>query len=213
MSTTTSAVRVGVTLMALSLLVSWSTLVAQQAVTFDVQFALTTPDSKPIAGAPVRVVLGEQPGWQGASAGTRFTTDAQGQHQFSTTGTVTEMRRKLPTNFWTSLMSRAQATKHVSVATELPYVGKQWLYVAEVDRFKDGTSARLDAMRVYGVNPSGVYTLPVSFAGGEYSLPGIPGKLRVPGHEVSHFSAEPDAGGTRWKVSITVIRYPEPVRR
>lgn len=190
-----------------------SALMDLKPVTVDVQFSLVTKDNTPVAAAPVRLVLAEVPGWQVANAGMQFVTDDKGQYQFSGTGSFKEQRRKLPTNFWTSLTSRAEVVQHFTLAAELPYLGKRWLYVADLDYFKNGSSVRMDAMRMFGVDAAGNFTVPVKFADAEYSLPGFPGKLRVPGHEVESFSVQPDATGNRWKVVLSFRRYPEPVVR
>lgn len=190
-----------------------SALMEQKSVPVEVQFSLVTKDNAPVAGAPVRLVLAEAPGWQLATAGTQFVTDSKGQHTFSGTGSYTEPRRKMPTNFWTSLTSRAEVVQHFTVAAELPYFGKRWLYVADVDYFKSGSSVRMDAMRVFGADATGNFTVPVKFADAEYSMPGFPGKLRVPGHEVESFSVQPDAIGSRWKVVVSFRRLPEPIVR
>ncbi|MBC8086707.1 MAG: hypothetical protein H7Z40_05540 [Phycisphaerae bacterium] len=186
---------------------------AQQTVALEVQFALVTPENKPVSGAPIRLVLGEQAGWQTATTGTRFTTNAEGKHNFSTQAVVSEKRRKMPTNFLTSLFARAEVTQHFSVAVELPYAGRPWLYAATSDYFTGGTSARMDVMRVFGANASGAFTVPAAFSEGAYSLPGIPGTMAIPGHDVLRFAMEPGSSGTNWKLFLTIVRYPEPRRR
>ena len=61
-----------------------------QTVPVDVAFKMTElekPD-RPLAGVPVRPVLGEVANWQGPTAGHRFVTDARGEAQFTVAGVV-----------------------------------------------------------------------------------------------------------------------------
>ncbi|MEO7999028.1 MAG: hypothetical protein ABI852_16365 [Gemmatimonadaceae bacterium] len=190
-----------------------SALMEQTPIAVDVQFSLVTPDNTPVARAPVRLVLADASGWQAANAGTQFVTDNNGRHQINGSGSYVMKQRKMPTNFWSSLTTRAESVQHFTFAAELPYVGKRWLYVVEVDHFKSGASVQMDVMRIFGADAAGNFTVPVKFTDGEYSFPGLPGKMRVPGHDVAGISVEPDATGSRWKVKLSFRRFPEPIVR
>jgi hypothetical protein len=169
--------------------------------TLDVHVALTDANGAPIANAPIRLVFGSTPGWDAPGVGTPFTTDAKGEHRFTTKASLDIQKLKVPTNFFTQLVSRAQETRHLRVAAELPYRGKSWLYVAEVNRFPDGSNLGRAVMQVYGIDPKGRFTVPAVAAG----------------YKLSRFFLEPAEAeaqdATRWTVHLTFLREPEPVRR
>src|SRR5215204_3063906 len=83
-------------------------LVRAESVSLAVRFKLTNLDYQPIPAADVRLVLGSSAGWQAATAGTRFTTDARGEHRFETLVMLEARSRKRPANFMDSLLSRPQ---------------------------------------------------------------------------------------------------------
>src|SRR4029453_10628312 len=84
-----------------------------EPVALAVHFTLTDLDDRPLPGASVRLVLGSVSGWQGASAGHRFVTDASGAYRFAVSAVLDTQPRKRPTNFLSSLMSRPQETDHL----------------------------------------------------------------------------------------------------
>jgi hypothetical protein len=186
---------------------------AQQTVPVDVQFSLTTPDNRPIAGATVRLVIGAAAGWQQAHAGQPFVTDARGTHRLTVNALLESRQRKMPTNFWSDLVARAQHTDHMLVAAELPYVGTSWLYVGEVDAFADGTNLSDSAPRVYGAGATGNFTVAATVRDGVWSLPGVSGALTTAGHEFTQLVLTPNATRTRWSLTVAMRRQPEPVRR
>lgn len=179
----------------------------------EVHFLLTAADGTPLAHEPVRLVLGSAPGWQDAQAGTRFNTDARGEHHFTATVVLEFRQRRLTTNFTTQLLSRAQETQHLAVAVELPYLGRPWLYQAAVDHFANGTCSQMDALRVFGRDPQGRFTVAAAMKDGAWLLPGVAGALRPPGHEVTRFALEPPTSGPAWTVLLTFKRHPEPQLR
>lgn len=181
-------------------------------VTVDLQFALTMPGDAPAAAAPVRMVLAPQPQKSAPGAGVNFQTDANGRYTARVAATITEMRRKKPTAFWPQLVARPERTRHFSVGAELPYAGQQWLYVIELDYFEGGTTARIDAMRVYARDDTGAYTREATLRDGAYTMPGL-GTLTTPGYTVAKAMLEPGAGGNQWKLTLALARAPEPVRR
>jgi hypothetical protein len=185
----------------------------QQPRPIDVQFTLLADDGAPIAGAPVRLAVGASADRQHRDAGMRFVTDAAGAHRFTPTATIDTRERKLPTNFFTQLLSRAQRTDHLTIWMELPYLGRPWLYVVDVDRFPDGTVAQLDGMHVFGADASGAFAVPARFANGVWTLPGVPGVVTTAGHAVTSLMLEPNADRSRWSLVILVRRHREPVVR
>lgn len=184
---------------------------SQPAVVVEVRFRLQLEDGTPVAGAPVRLVMGEGPGWQAAEAGARLQTDARGEARLPVSVPLGQRRRKLPTNFFTQLASARQDTLHITVAAELPYMGRPWLYAATVDRFPNGTSVQLEGTRVFGPDPQGRFTQPGRLVEGDWVLPGVDGRLTVPGHVVRHLVLEPVPTG--WRLEVVLYRQPEPVRR
>lgn len=180
--------------------------VARQAIaadaTLDVHVALVDTNGAPIANAPIRLVFGSAPGWDSPGAGTRFTTDTNGEYHFTTTASLDIQKLKVPTNFFTQLASRAQETRHLRLAAELPYRSQPWLYVADVNRFPDGSNLGRAVMQAYGMDSKGRFTVPAGTAG----------------HQLSQFflkpaEAEAEADATRWILNLTFRREPEPVQR
>lgn len=169
--------------------------------TLDVHVMLVDADSAPIANAPVRLVFGSAPGWDALGAGTAFVTDAKGEHRFTTTASIDAQKLKAPSNFFTQLVSRAQDTRHLRLAAELPYRGQSWLYVSDVNRFPDGSNLGRAQMQAYGMDAKGRFTLPAAGTG----------------YKLARFLLEPaDAeaqDAARWTVHLTFQREPEPVHR
>ncbi len=92
--------------------------------TLDVHVALVDTNNAPIANAPIRLVFGSAPGWDAPGAGTPFTTDAKGEYHFTTTAPLDIQKLKVPTNFFTQLVSLPEKTRHLRLAAELPYRGQ-----------------------------------------------------------------------------------------
>jgi hypothetical protein len=170
-------------------------------VTLDVHVALVDNDNALIANAPIRLVFGSAPGWDAPGTGTTFTTDSKGEYHFATTASLDIQKLKVPTNFFTQLISRREKTRHLRLAAELPYRGQSWLYVADVHRFPDGANLGKAVMQSYGVDPQGRFTVPAGTAG----------------YQLSQFFLEPAEAeaedATRWTLRLTFLREPEPVRR
>jgi len=168
-------------------------------VTLDVHVTLVATSGAPIANAPIRLVFGNAPGWDAPGAGTSFATDAKGEYHFTTTASLDVQKLKMPTNFFTQLVSRPQETRHLRLAVELPYLGRPWLYVADVNRFPDGSNLGRAEMKAYSADPKGRFTV----AGG------------TAGYRLSRFFLEPveTQDVTRWTLNLALVREPEPVRR
>lgn len=189
---------------------------AAQPVTLDVTFTLTDLDYKPIAGVPVRLVFGSEAEWQGAAAGQRFTTDANGAGRLSASVVLEKRWRKAPTNFVGSLVSRPQLTENLMIGAELPYMSYQWLYTVDVARFPSG-DVMLDGFSVYTPDAQGRFTRRAREDASGWKMADLDGLILTgPGHAAWDSMLEPDPGGPagkRWRLRIAFKRSPPPVRR
>jgi hypothetical protein len=188
-----------------------------EPVALAVEFKLTDLEYRPLPGVPVRLVLGSAPDWQSASAGHRFVTDARGEHRFATTVVLDKQSRKLPTNFLSSLVSRAQQTDHLRVAAELPYMTFSWLYVVDVYRFPEGGDVLLDGVSVYTRDAHGAFANKAKHDAGGWTMADLGGLvLTQAGHEPWNFMLQPDPADPskqRWTLQLAFKRSPAPVRR
>jgi hypothetical protein len=185
--------------------------------TLAVEFRLTDLDDRPLPGVPVRLVLGSAPDWQSAGAGHRFVTDEGGMHRMAVPVVLEEQWRKRPTNFLSSLASRAQQTDHLRVAVELPYMTFGWLYALDVHRFRGSGDVLLEGFSVYTRDARGQFTTKAKHDGRAWMMADLGGAaLTHPGHEPGTVMLEPDPadpGKRRWTLRITFKRAPAPVRR
>lgn len=182
--------------------------------TIDVQFKLTDLDYRPIPGAAVRLVLGDQPGAQPLTSGYRFVTDAQGAHRFDASAAIDQRLKKIPTNFVDSLFSRPRTTDHLAVAAELDYAGHRWLYAIEVFRIPEGGDVLLDGFSVYTPDARGQFTNKASYDGKGWRMADLGGMmLTTPGYDPWDFSLAPEQAPGRWTLKLAFKKYPEPVRR
>lgn len=189
---------------------------AAQPVKLEVTFTLTDPDYKPIAGVPVRLVFGSDPQWQAASAGQRFTTDANGVGHVAASVVLEKRWRKAPTNFVGSLVSRPQLTENLMIGAELPYMTYAWLYTVDVARFPAG-DVMLDAFAVYTPDAEGRYTRRAREDSSGWKMADLDGKILTgPGHVPWDYMLEPEPGDstrTRWRLKIAFKRSPPPISR
>ena len=202
-----------------SLLSSCGTTAARETpkrVRLDVSFRLTDLDYKPITGETVRIVLGSGSGWQGGSAGTTVVTDANGAARLQTDATLDMRMRKVPTNFVGSLLATPQATRHVQVAVELPYMTFRWLYAIDICRFPNG-DVMLDGFSVYTRDDGGAFTRKAAESADGWRMQDLSGLvLTMPGYQPWDYLLEPDGSETsqtRWTLRFAAKRYPPPVRR
>lgn len=190
---------------------------AADPVALAVEFKLTDLDYRPLPGVPVRLAFGSTADWQGANTGHRFTTDADGTHRFSTTVVLDKQWRKLPTNFYSSLVGRPQQTDHLTVAAELVYMTFPWLYAVDVYRFPAGGPVLLDGVSVYTRDARGAFTNKARQDAGGWRMADLGGlALTNPGHEPWSAMLEPDPADPaqrRWILRIAFKRSPAPVRR
>ena len=186
-------------------------------VTLAVEFRLTELDNRPLPGVPVRLVLGSALDWQSAGAGHRFVTDESGMHRMAAPVVLEEQWRKRPTNFLSSLASRAQQTDRLRVAVELPYMTFAWLYAVDVHRFRGGGDVLVEDFSVYTRDARGPFTTRAKHDGRAWMMADLGGlALTHPGHELGSVMLQPDPGdpaNRRWTLRIAFKRAPAPVRR
>lgn len=186
-------------------------------VTLDVHVTVQDPDRSAAIGLPVRIVIGAGTDWQNADAGVKCITDGEGACYARESIVLDDRRRKMPTNFFSSLMASRERTRHVQIAIEMEYADRPWLAAIDVDRFESGTSAQLDPWRVYGRASNGRFTDDIPLIDGAYRarLPrGV--VLPVPGFDVQRIALDPDTGtpdGTRWTLRLSLNRWAAPVVR
>lgn len=182
-----------------------------------VRFTLTDLDYRPISDAAVRVVFGSDPDWQRQSSGHRFVTDAKGQHQFEARVSLDKQRRKVPTNFVGSLLSRPQPADHLKIGVELEYATFRWLYTVDMFRFSAGGDVLLDDATIYSRDAQGDFTRKASHVDGGWRIADLGNLLLTsPGHEVWNFKLQPDAVASAdpwWTLDLAFKRSPAPLRR
>lgn len=184
-----------------------------QPVTLDVEFKLTDLEYKPIPNAPGRLVFISDKDWQGATAGQRFTTDAKGEAKLTANVVLDKRLKKMPTNFWSSLLSTPQQTDHLVVGAEMEYMEFRWLYTVEVFHFPDGTDL-LGEMAIYSRDERGNFTRKAERKGTDWVISDLRGVLlNTAGYDPWNFSLTPDATGKRWQLKLAFKKFPAPVRR
>ena len=184
-----------------------------QPVTLDVEFKLTDLEYKPIPNAPGRLVFISDKDWQGATAGQRFTTDAKGEAKLTANVVLDKRLKKMPTNFWSSLLSTPQQTDHLVVGAEMEYMEFRWLYTVEVFHFPDGTDL-LGEMAIYSRDERGNFTRKAERKGTDWVISDLRGVLlNTAGYDPWNFSLTPDTTGKRWQLKLAFKKFPAPVRR
>lgn len=195
---------------------AWVVHVDAQPVALEVRFKLTDRDYKPLAGAPVRIVFGSDPGWQNPSAGQRFVTDAKGEATLKANVVLDRQLRKMPTNFVSSVLSRPQETDHLRVAAEMEYMDQHWLYTVDVVRFPGGDVMQ-DDFSLYTTDPQGRFTQKAERDTNGWKIAGLGGLiLTKPGYEPWDFNLDidpTDSSRKRWILRLAFMKYPTPVRR
>ena len=123
----------------------------------------------------------------------------------------------MPGNFFTTLLASRERTRHVQIAIEMEYAGRPWLSVLDVDRFANGTTARLDSMRVYGRATDGRFTDDVPLNDGTWRKRLNTGQvMTLPGFDVNSVSLDPDPDALDdvvWRLQLSLTRWPDPVLR
>jgi hypothetical protein len=190
--------------------------IVSEAVPLLVRFKLTDLESRPIAGARVRVVVGVAKGWQGADSGHRFTTNSQKDYQFETLAPLLRCSRKRPSDFFTGLAARPEPTRWLQVAAELEYAGQPRLYVVQLHRFERDGLVTSVGVTVFNAM-AGEFTLEAKATNDGWVLPDLGNLvLNGPGHVVSRTVLQTDPSDVtckRWLLDIAFRRAPEPMRR
>ncbi len=191
--------------------------VQRTSVALRVRFTLTDLDYRPIAGAPVRVVFGSDPGWQRQDSGYRFLTDAKGEHRFEARVNLDKQPRKLPTNFVSSLLSGPQLTDHLLIGAELEYTTFSWLYTVDIYRFPGGDDVLLDGESVWTRDSHSDFTRKASHDADGWRMADLGNLvLTSPGHQPWNFMLQPDPtekAETQWTLDMAFKRSPAPIRR
>jgi hypothetical protein len=202
-----------------------------QTVNIDVDFALTPyVDSmnKPLGpldkltGVPVRVILGESPGWQDPDAGHRFVTDSTGQARFTTKGIVD--RRWKSVNVGMTGLSIPKRSDHMRIAVELEQLiptagGKydrfQWLHLMDIDCISGDNCSTSDFTGIYTRDANGRFTRRADYSNDGLKLPELGGMvLGGPGYKVADFFlSTTDPAKKTWQLKLVLQRMPAPVMR
>jgi hypothetical protein len=192
-----------------------STQAAGSPVSLDVDFRLTDLDYQPIRGANVRLVFGDEPWRQPASAGAAFTTGPDGDARLTVQTTIDKRLKKLPTNFVDSLTSLPKETDHLTVGAELGYAAFRWLYIVDMFRFPQGGDVSDGLSSLYSRDGQGRFSRKASYDGRAWKIADLNGMpLTTAGHDVYDFRLQPKAGATNaWTLKLAFKRHPEPVRR
>jgi hypothetical protein len=182
-------------------------------VTIDVLLTLRDADRTAAVGVPVRLVLGAPDNWQAADVGSRRVTADDGTCHIIETFALGDRRRKMPSNFLSSLLASTERTRHLQLAIEMEWAGRPWLTVIDVDRFASGASVRLEPMRIYGRAANGRFTDDVPQIDGAWHARVPTGKVvSVPGFDVTSASIDPDPSitpvGAQWMARMTLTRWP-----
>lgn len=192
-----------------------------QPVPLDVHFKLTDADYKPLPGEWVRLVFGAAKDWQEGNAGSRFTTDANGEAVFATKAVIDRRWTSVPVGF--TGLSKPVRADHLQIAAELERVlpgvnaGKDLilhqLYKMDVDVLPGGDCATSDFTDVYLPDARGRFTSAVPPSG--MTVPNSGGLvLTGMGYQTWDHSLSPvDEAKTRWKLKLAFKRFPPPVRR
>lgn len=195
---------------------------AGRAVSLDVDFKLTDIDYHPLAGVPLRLVVGAKD-WQSADAGVRIVTAADGTATFSTPAVID--RRWNFSNVGFTPFSIPFRADHVAIAAELPFVlpkkgasdiVHRWLYAADIDRMPDGDCSTEDLDDVYEAGPDGRFSKLVgsNAAGPNFNVIVDGWLLSSAGYQLWDFMLEPDKAdgtGRHWHLKLAIKQRPKPV--
>jgi hypothetical protein len=203
----------------------FSSLLYSQTVTIDVSFKMTELEriDRPLAGVPVRLVLGEVADWQGPNAGHRFVTGDDGAANFTVDGVVDRRWRMVP--YAMTGLSFPTRSDHIMIAAELEqliptasgeYRHLQWLHTMDIDCYASDTCATSDITAVYTRDAKGRFT-----RRGQWStprgliVPELGGMaLSGPSYKTAGLYLSPASPDRKhWKLELTLQRKPAPVWR
>jgi len=195
---------------------------AAGTVPLEVEFKLTDIDYKPLAGVPLRLVLGAED-WQAPDAGVRVVTAQDGTARFTTQAVVD--RRWRFSNIGFTPLRMPFRSDHIWIAAEMAYaIPKRgggddtvhhWLYTADIDRDPGGDCSTDDLDKVYETGADGRFTKLVGSNGAgpnfHFLVDGL--ILGTAGYKLWEFMLSPDATaapGTRWHLKLAIMRLPKP---
>lgn len=196
---------------------------AAGVVPLDVEFKLTDKDYAPLAGVPVRPVLGAAD-WQAPDAGVPIVTAADGTARFTTEALVD--RRLRWSNVGFTPLRIPFRSDHIWIAAELAYaIPKRgggddtvhhWLYTADIDRDPGGDCSTDDIDKVYEPGADGRFNKLVGTNGAgpnfHFLVDGL--ILNTAGYKLWDFMlSPPDAGdgaAKHWHLKLGVMRLPKP---
>jgi hypothetical protein len=193
---------------------------AAGTVTLDVEFKLTDRDYHPIAGVPLRLVLGAED-WQAPEAGIRIVTNEDGGARFTTQSVVDRTWRMV--NVGSTPIAIPVRVDHIAIAAELERIlpGKdgdvshRWLYTADIYRYADGDCSTDDLDGIYEAGPNGRFTrlLGEGAAGPNFKIE-IGGLiLSGAGYKLWDFMLSPEDADGHWHLKLALMRMPKPVLR
>lgn len=177
-------------------------------VSVDLQLRFVDADLAPLQKMPLRLRLGTGVERQGSSVAA--TTDAKGSVRTHLQVALGRRSRALPPDAAGGVFASSQKTTWLQVGVELqPLPGgaeSPWLWVADVDRFADGSLLVPEEFSVWTSQPDGRFEKPLRWKGSTEgavlpdgrrlgALPWHPAELRF----------EP-AGSGRWRLSMTVVQ-------
>jgi len=195
-------------------------------VKFHVQFKLVDDDNKPVAGVPLRLVIGvpnwNADGWRWPDTGVRVVTDKDGAAHFTTEGIVD------PTWTWVNLgftpFSMPVRVRHAGIGFEVMRVlpskngdaTYRWFYTADINRRGNGDSSTNDLDRVYEAGPDGRFTRllakDVSAPQSVIQKNGL--VLAGSGYNLADFALDPVGDGTKeWTLTLALKQHPKSVLR
>lgn len=179
---------------------------------------ITDLHNRPWPNIAGRMVLGMEAGWENASRGVGFETDANGKTVFQIPARLSQGMCKRPANFLSSLLALKETTDDLQIAVELTYANEPLLHVAKVHRFRGDGTALLGAVTIFSRDVRGDFTIQVPRSkDGSWLLPQFGGHgATVPRHEIADFFYQPDerdVSGRSWILRCQFKRSPPPVRR
>lgn len=178
---------------------------ASQSVTVDVSLTLVGADGRPVAVAPVRLLLGPSPERQSPGAWHHFTTDEAGRVRATVPAQMDKLPKKRPANFVDGLFSRPEAADHLVIGVQLGDVTFRWLYAIELFRFREGGDVVSGGVRLFTRDEQGRFTREATQSGDRWEIAGPEGgRLSTPGKALTAFELAPKPeSADAWALSLT----------
>lgn len=180
-------------------------------VSLDVQITVLHPDRSLAVGVPLRVILGSAADWQSPSAGEEMVTGGDGTVQLTQPVVLASLRRQVATNFIARLTASRETIRQAQLSVVMEYAGRSWLSAITVDRRANGTSLRLDPMRVYGRASDGRFTDDVPLHDGSWNKRLPSGKMAsLPGFVITQATLDPEsaaADNAAWRLRVTLQQW------